>query len=324
MPEELLKVESLSKFFPIRTGLFSVKTGEVRVVDDVSFSIAPGDTMGCIGESGSGKSVLLNLLIQLIKPTSGSIKFNGKDYKDMNSEDMRLFHRTVSMVFQDPVGSLHPRMTVGQQLSDPMVIHSLAEKRDIKGKVEQLLNAVGLDPQMAARYPHQFSGGQRQRIGIARALALTPKLIFMDEPVSALDVSLAAQVINMLLDLQEEYQLTYFIIAHDMAVLRQICTKVGIMYAGRFVEYGKSESIYTNPQHPYTKALLDAAPSLKRNLKQESITILPGESPDLSNLPKGCYFHPRCRFAQEICKVESPPQKDCGDGHYLECHVFPR
>ena len=209
-------------------------------------------------------------------------------------------------------------------MSDPMIIHNLAESSALPGRVKELLSAVGLDPAMAARYPHQFSGGQRQRIGIARALALTPKLILMDEPVSALDVSLAAQVINMLLDLQEEYHLTYFIIAHDMAVLRQICTKVGIMYAGRFVEYGKSETIYTDPQHPYTKALLDAAPSLTRNLKEGTINILPGESPDLSNLPRGCYFHPRCRYAKDICKVEPPPKKDCGEGHFLECHVFPQ
>ena len=323
MPEELLKVEGLSKYYPVHGGLFLTKIGDVKAVDQVSFSISPGDTMGCIGESGSGKSVLLNLLVQMEKPTTGSIRFLGQELKNMSADQLREFHRQVSMVFQDPVGSLHPRMTVGQQIGDPLLIHNLVGRRNLKDKVAQLLTAVGLDPEMAERYPHQFSGGQRQRIGIARALALTPKLILMDEPVSALDVSLAAQVINMLLDLQEEFHLTYFIIAHDMAVLRQICTKVGIMYAGRFVEYGSSEMIYSSPLHPYTRALLDAAPSLMRNLREEKSTILPGESPDLSRLPKGCYFHPRCAFAQDICRLAPPPQKLTESGHFVECHVFP-
>ncbi len=323
MPEELLKVEGLSKYYPVHGGLFLTKIGDVKAVDQVSFSISPGDTMGCIGESGSGKSVLLNLLVQMEKPTTGSIRFLGQELKNMSADQLREFHRQVSMVFQDPVGSLHPRMTVGQQIGDPLLIHNLVGRRNLKDKVAQLLTAVGLDPEMAERYPHQFSGGQRQRIGIARALALTPKLILMDEPVSALDVSLAAQVINMLLDLQEEFHLTYFIIAHDMAVLRQICTKVGIMYAGRFVEYGSSEMIYSSPLHPYTRALLDAAPSLMRNLREEKSTILPGESPDLSRLPKGCYFHPRCAYAQDICRQAPPPPKQTESGHFVECHVFP-
>ncbi len=321
----VIETREIYKSIPIRKGLFSRKVGEWRILNGISFSLEKGDIMGCVGESGSGKSVLLDCLLRMTKPSSGSVLFGGKDAWSMSSHELRAMRREVQLIFQDPVGSLHPRMTIQTILSEPLSIHHIGDAAERKDRVRELLGLVGLDASMARRYPHQFSGGQRQRIGIARALALNPKVILADEPVSALDVSLAAQVLNLFLDLQEKFDLTYFIVAHDMAVLRQICTKVAVIYAGCFVETGGSAEIYKAPQHPYTRALLASSPSMSRSLSSGKKFAVPrGESPDSARLPAGCPYHPRCDFAKDVCAVEAPPLKRVSATHSVLCHVFPK
>ena len=321
----VIETREIIKNIPIRKGLFSRKVGEWRILNGISFALEKGDIMGCVGESGSGKSVLLDCLLRMTKPSSGDILFGGRDLWSMSSHELRAMRREVQLIFQDPVGSLHPRMTIETTLTEPLAIHHVGSSAERKERVQELLGLVGLDAGMAHRYPHQFSGGQRQRIGIARALALNPKVILADEPVSALDVSLAAQVLNLFLDLQEKFDLTYFIVAHDMAVLRQICTKVAVIYAGCFVETGGSAEIYSAPQHPYTRALMASSPSMSRSLSSGGkFTVPRGESPDSARLPTGCPFHPRCDFAREACVVEPPPLKKVSATHSVLCHVFPR
>ena len=321
----IIDVRDLHLRIPIEKGLFSRKVGEWRILNGISFALEKGDIMGCVGESGSGKTVLLQCILGLTKPTSGSVLFKGKDLASLNRQQLKMTQRSIQLIFQDPVASLHPRMTIEMILSEPLTIHHVGTVKERKNRVQELLQVVGLDPEMANRYPHQFSGGQRQRIGIARALALKPEVIVADEPVSALDVSLAAQVLNLFLDLQEEFDLTYFIVAHDMAVLRQLCTKLGVIYAGQFVEMGQSREIYDSPQHPYTWALLASSPSIRKSLTGgEGIKVPHGESPDAAQLPTGCPFHPRCDYAIEACAAEDPPLRRMSPTHTVLCHVFPK
>ena len=320
----IFEVEDIYKRIPIRRGLFSRKVGEWDILNGITFSLKKGEIMGCVGESGSGKSVLLDCLLRMTTLTAGGVAYAGRDLWAMNQDELGRFRRDVQLIFQDPVGSLHPRMTVEQILSEPLAINAIGTPQERKERAAELLGLVGLDASMARRYPHQFSGGQRQRIGIARALAMNPSVILADEPVSALDVSLAAQVLNLFLDLQEQFDLTYFIIAHDMAVLRQLCTKLAVIYAGRFVEAGLNQEIYHSPQHPYTRALLQSSPSMARSLDvKQQFTVPRGESPDSARLPSGCPFHPRCDFAKDVCAVELPPLKCVSDTHSVLCHVFP-
>lgn len=320
----VIEVQDLYKSVPIRRGLFSRQIGEWRILNGISFALTKGDIMGCVGESGSGKSILIDCMMRLSEPSSGSVFFGGRNLATMDPEALRNFRRGIQVILQDPVGSLHPRMTVETILSEPLTIHGIGNRKERRERARELLGLVGLDADMAQRYPHQFSGGQRQRIGIARALALRPDVIIADEPVSALDVSLAAQVLNLFLDLQEEFDLTYFIVAHDMAVLRQLCTKVGVIYAGRFVEVGLSQEVYASPQHPYTRMLLASSPSIRRSLKGgREIEIPRGESPDPARLPAGCPFHPRCSYALDMCCTELPSAKQVSSTHSVVCHVFP-
>jgi oligopeptide transport system ATP-binding protein len=320
----IFEVQHVHKSIPIRKGLFSRKVGEWNILNGVTFSLQRGDIMGCVGESGSGKSVLLDCLLRMSTVSSGEIDYDGCNLQSMSHEQLRRFRRETQLVFQDPVGSLHPRMTIETILTEPLAIHGIGTPEERRQRAGELLQLVGLDASMARRYPHQFSGGQRQRIGIARALALNPRVILADEPVSALDVSLAAQVLNLFLDLQEQFDLTYFIVAHDMAVLRQLCNKVAIIYAGRFVETGLSQEVYSSPQHPYTRALLASSPSIKRSLSDERFEVPRGESPDPARLPAGCPFHPRCGFALDVCSVEPPPLRELSPTQSVLCHVFPR
>lgn len=321
----LLQVRNLHKRIPIRRGVFSRKVGEFKVLNGINFTLNEGDIMGCVGESGSGKTVLLQSILGLSSPTSGEVLFQGKSLVELKGTELKQLRRQLGVIFQDPVGSLHPRMTVETILTEPMAIHGVGTAEERTARAKELLRLVGLDASMAGRYPHQFSGGQRQRIGIARALALHPKMILADEPVSALDVSLAAQVLNLFLDLQEQLNLTYFIVAHDMAVLRQLCTKVGVIYAGQFVERGLSAEIYGSAQHPYTHMLLAASPSMRKSLESETMVVVPrGESPSPGNLPNGCPLHPRCDFADEVCRAEPPPEKHLSATHTVLCHVFPQ
>ena len=320
----IFEVKDIYKRIPIRRGLFSRKVGEWEILNGITFSLSKGEIMGCVGESGSGKSVLLDCLLRMTSLSTGGVYYAGNDLWSMSQQELRGFRRDVQLIFQDPVGSLHPRMTIERILSEPLAINSIGTPHERKERAAELLQLVGLDASMARRYPHQFSGGQRQRIGIARALAMNPRVILADEPVSALDVSLAAQVLNLFLDLQEQFDLTYFIIAHDMAVLRQLCTKLAIIYAGRFVETGLNQEIYSLPLHPYTRALLQSSPSMARSLDSRQQFDAPrGESPDAARLPSGCPFHPRCDFAKDVCAVQPPPLKRVSDTHSVLCHVFP-
>ena len=323
--EVIFEVHDVYKNIPIRKGLFSRQVGEWKILNGINFSLEEGDIMGCVGESGSGKSVLLDCLLRVTSLSSGEILYKGKNLWSMYGEEIGRLRREVQLIFQDPVGSLHPRMTIETILTEPLAIHSVGTPAERKERARRLLQLVGLDADMARRYPHQFSGGQRQRIGIARALALNPRVLLADEPVSALDVSLAAQVLNLFLDLQEQFDLTYLIVAHDMAVLRQLCTKFAVIYAGRLVETGLSAEVYSSPQHPYTRALLASSPSMARSLSTEQQFEVPrGESPDPARLPSGCPFHPRCDFAVDVCATEVPPAKQISPTHSVLCHVFPK
>ena len=326
MTEILLECKNLQKHYSIISGLLSRQIGLRQVINGISFQVEQGGSVGLVGESGCGKTTLLRLLSNIEKPTEGQVVYGGQDIAGFTRAEMLRFHRDVQMIFQDPVGSLHPRMTIGTTLTEPLVIHRIGTKEERVARAETILEEVGLDPDFRFRYPHQFSGGQRQRIGIARALMMKPRLILADEPVSSLDVSLQAQVLNLFLDIQKEFQLAYLFVAHDLAVLRHICQDIMIMYAGRIVEKGRNQDIFGNAQHPYTRALLAAAPSIKKSISNERVewTIMGGDLPDPAKLPDGCRFHPRCKFVEETCRHESPPLKTLDDGHVIECHVFPR
>jgi oligopeptide transport system ATP-binding protein len=322
MSESLLKVQNLVKHFPVKGGVFSKTVDKVHAVDGVSFDIAPGETLGMVGESGCGKSTTGRCVLRLIAPTSGQIWFDGNDVTDVNTVQLRALARDMQIIFQDPYASLNPRMTVGAIVGEALIIHKLAASaRERDERVMELLETVGLHPDHLRRYPHEFSGGQRQRIGIARALAVKPKLIICDEPVSALDVSIQAQVINLLEDLQEKMGLTYLFIAHDLSVVEHISQRVAVMYLGRIVEIAPSRDLYTTPRHPYTEALLSAVPIPDPTVKRKRV-VLEGDVPNPINPPLGCHFHPRCPRAQERCKVEAPVLREMAPGCQAACH-FP-
>jgi len=320
----ILDVRNLYKHFPITKGfIFQKKVGAVRAVDGVSFSIRRGETLGLVGESGCGKTTTGRAILRLQEPTSGEAYFEGRNIFKLGKEDLRRMRRDMQIIFQDPYSSLNPRMTVGDIIGEPLEIHNLARGKDKQRRVQELLEIVGLSPYHANRYPHEFSGGQRQRIGIARALAVNPKLIICDEPVSALDVSIQAQVLNLLEELQKEFGLTYLFIAHDLSVVKHISDRIAVMYLGRIVEVAEAEELFANPQHPYTEALLSAVPIPDPAIRRERI-ILPGDVPSPVNPPAGCRFHTRCLYAQESCRINDPELVDYwGNGHSVACPILP-
>ena len=319
--EPILKVSGLVKHFPITKGLLKRQTGAVQAVDGLDFEVRAGETLGVVGESGCGKSTMGRLVTRLLEPTGGKIEFEGKDITHLGVGKMRPMRRDIQMIFQDPYSSLNPRHTVGAIVSAPFRLQGETPEGGIKKEVQRLLGLVGLNPEHYNRYPHEFSGGQRQRIGIARALALNPKLVVADEPVSALDVSIQAQVVNLLDDLQEELGLTYLIIAHDLSVIRHVSDRIAVMYLGKIVELADRDSLYGSPMHPYTKALMSAVPvpDPKRRTERNRI-LLKGDVPSPISPPSGCRFHTRCWKATEVCKTQAPPLLQLKTGHQVACH----
>ncbi len=321
MAEPLLRVEHLKKYFPIRGGLLSREVARVHAVDDVSFDIYPGETLGLVGESGCGKSTTGRSILRLIEPTSGEVRFDGRNVTALDKRSLRGLRKEMQIIFQDPYASLNPRMTVGSIIGEALVIHKLARtKRDREERVVQLLETVGLNADHLRRYPHEFSGGQRQRIGIARSLAVSPKFIVADEPVSALDVSIQAQIINLLEDLQKQFGLTYLFIAHDLSVVEHISTRVAVMYLGKIVELAPAKELYTNPKHPYTEALLSAVPIPDPTVKRKRI-LLEGDVPSPIKPPSGCRFHTRCPIRVPSCAVNDQVLKEISPGHWVACQV---
>lgn len=318
----LLRVENLFKHFPIMQGILVKKQiGAVHAVDGISFDVHSGETLGLVGESGCGKSTAGRTILQLYRPTAGSVIFDGVDLVNLQGNALRHMRRQMQMIFQDPYASLNPRMTVGEIIIEPLIIHNVAQGKEIDERAANLLELVGLNPAFANRYPHEFSGGQRQRIGVARALALQPKLIICDEPISALDVSIQAQVINLLEDLQKQFNLTYLFIAHDLSVVRHISDRVAVMYLGIIVELASRQDLYEDPLHPYTQALLSAVPIPDPMVEEKrQRIILQGDVPSPVNPPSGCRFRTRCPIAQEICAEQTPEWREAKPGHYVACH----
>ena len=318
----LLKVDGLVKHFPITRGIFRRQVGTVKAVDGISFEIKRRETLGLVGESGCGKSTTGRVILQLLEATSGKVFFKEHELTSISKTDLRKQRPQMQMIFQDPQDSLNPRMTVGSIISEPMLEHQRLKKKQRQERVEQLLNSVGLDPNVTNRYPHEFSGGQRQRIGIARALSLSPDFIICDEPIAALDVSIQAQVINLLEDLQEEFGLTYLFISHDLSMIRHIANRVAVMYLGRIVELASSQELYSRPVHPYTKALLSAVPLHDPVLeKKRKRTILTGDVPSPADPPSGCHFSTRCPVAEENCFKIAPEWREISSGHNVACHL---
>ncbi|MCS7221358.1 MAG: ATP-binding cassette domain-containing protein [Anaerolineae bacterium] len=328
--EILLDVRGLKKYFPIQRGILRRTVGYVKAVDDVSFFVREGETLGLVGESGCGKTTAARTIIRLYEPTAGEVYFrtnklsaNGEaqmvNLMELNRDQMKLIRQEIAMIFQDPVGSLNPRMSVYDIIAEPLEIHGKGRGPETEELIIQLLERVGLRPEHMRRYPHEFSGGQRQRIGIARALALRPRLIFCDEPVSALDVSIQAQTLNLLQDLQEEFNLAYVFVAHDLSVVQHISDRVAVMYVGKVVEMADAEELYLYPLHPYTEALLSAVPKPDPLYKSERI-LMQGDVADPSNPPTGCYFHPRCRYAVDICSKQAPEFREARPDHWVACH----
>jgi len=321
MSKVLLKVDGLKKYFPIRQGILHTQVGDVKAVDDVSFEVFEGETLGIVGESGCGKSTTGRLLMRLIEPTEGNIEFAGKAISELSNNEMRKARRDIQMIFQDPYASLNPRHNIGKILEEPLIVHGMGNAKERKQKVLELLETVGLNQYHIKRYPPQFRGGQRQRIGIARALMTNPRLIIADEPVSALDVSIQAQVLNLLQKLQKDLKLTYIFISHDLGVVRHISNRVGVMYLGKLVELTASEDLYAEPLHPYTQALLSSVPVPDPTFEREQL-IITGDIPSASNAPSGCTFHTRCPFKKEECSQKVPKMQEVKPGHYVACHLY--
>ena len=319
--QSLLVVRDLFKYFPIHAGIFSRHVGDVKAVDGIDFEIRSGETLGLVGESGSGKTTAGRVVLRLLPSTSGEVLFEGRNVQKLSREEVRKLRKEMQIIFQDPYASLNPRMSVGDIVGEPLAIHNIAKGRAAEERVQELLRLVGLQPNHANRFPHEFSGGQRQRIGVARALAVNPKFIVADEPVSALDVSIQAQVINLLQDLQEQFGLTYLFIAHDLSVVRHISTRVAVMYVGKIMELADRDSLYENPLHPYTQALLSAIPIPDPAVEsRRKRIILTGDIPSPVAPPSGCRFHTRCPIAFDRCKVEVPAFKEYAPGHFAACH----
>lgn len=316
----VLKVSNLKKHFPVKKGLLRRTIGQVFAVDGVSFEIGHGETLGLVGESGCGKSTVGRTILRLIEPTDGKIELGGDDVTHLGKSEMRRYRREMQIIFQDPFSSLNPRMSAGDIVGEPLMVHGLANGKERQEQVAELFERVGLRQGQMKSLPHQFSGGQRQRIGIARALSLNPQLIIGDEPVSALDVSIQAQVINLLMDLQAERGLSYLFIAHDLAVVEHISHRIAVMYLGRIVEHADKKTLFTNPQHPYTEALLSAVPIPNPEIKREK-RVLQGDVPSPIKPPSGCHFHTRCPYAEERCRVETPALKQLEPGHWVSCHL---
>jgi len=321
MQQQLLEVNGLKKYFDIKGGVLGKKVGEVKAVDGISFEVKQGETLGIVGESGCGKSTTGKSILRLIEPTEGEVKFEGKDLLSLGPEDMRKMRRDIQIIFQDPYASLNPRHTVEKIISEPLLVYGMKSSKDRKARVKELLEVVGLQEHHGSRYPHQFSGGQRQRIGIARALANNPKLIICDEPVSALDVSVQSQILNLMEDLQKEFDLTYIFIAHDLSVVKHISDRIGVMYLGKMVELANKDELYDAPKHPYTQALLSAIPTPDPDEVKERI-ILKGDVPSPSNPPKGCPFNTRCPKAMSICRESTPHFQEIEEEHYVACHLY--
>lgn len=321
MKKPILEVNGLKKYFDITGGIFGKKVGEIKAVDDLSFTVREGEILGIVGESGCGKSTTGKAVLRLIEPTAGQVKFEGEDITHLNDEEMRKLRREMQIIFQDPYASLNPRHTVEKIIGEPLLIHGVKSKKERRERVQRLLEIVGLSSYHASRYPHQFSGGQRQRVGIARALANNPKLIICDEPVSALDVSVQSQILNLMEDLRDEFNLTYVFIAHDLSVVKHISDRVGVMYLGRMVELTDKDSLYDDPKHPYTQALLSAIPSPDPDAVRDRI-ILEGDVPSPADPPKGCTFHTRCPQAMAICKQIRPEFREVEDNHFVACHLY--
>jgi len=319
-PAPLLEVRQLKKHYPIRQALTSRVSGKIYAVDGISFEIRRGETLGLVGESGCGKSTAGKTVLRLMEPTGGTIRLDGRDITHLRRAELRPLRREMQMIFQDPFSSLNPRMTAGQIVAEPLAVHDIARGAQRLELVAALFRRVGLRPEQMAEFPHAFSGGQRQRIGIARALAVQPKLIVGDEPVSALDVSIQAQVINLMVDLQEEYGLAYLFIAHDLAVVQHIAHRIAVMYLGRIVELADKRSLFSRPLHPYTEALLSAVPIPDPKARRIGRAILAGDVPSPINPPQGCHFHTRCPYATERCRAESPELRELQPGHFVSCH----
>lgn len=324
MTEKLLEVHNLSKFFPIERGLLRRVVGHVRAVDNVTFAVPKGKTLGLVGESGSGKTTLGRCVLRAMEPTNGKILFHQGDrtvnLAELSRKEMRPYRKHIQMIFQDPYSSLDPRKTVFDIVSEPLRINKIASGKELENRVRHVLELVGLGVRYMKRYPHAFSGGQRQRIGIARALSINPQLVVCDEAVSALDVSVQAQILNLLKDLQDQLGLTYLFIAHDLSVIEHISNEVAVMYVGKIVEQADTRTLFSMPRHPYTEALLSAIPRPDPDQPLTAESVVEGELPDPANPPKGCYFHPRCKYAQQICREQEPPLARVGDNHLSACH----
>jgi len=319
MNHELLQIRNLKKYYPVTAGLLSRHVGDIKAVDGVSFNIREREVMGLVGESGCGKSTLGRTILRLEEPTSGEILYQGTDIAKLDKRELRELRRQIQIILQDPDASLDPRMTVGDSICEPLIIHNIADEKERMERVAELMEQVGLEPRQASHYPHEFSGGQKQRIGIARALAINPKLIIADEPVSALDVSIQAQILNLMMDIQEEFGLAYLFIAHDLSVIKHMAHRVAVMYLGKIAEIAGKQELFENPLHPYTEALLSAVPSFKPRDKDR--IMLHGDVPSPLNPPPGCHFHPRCHRVLPICSQEEPQLVEISPEHFVTCHL---